>query len=719
MTDWAAELYGTGKQMQQHVAQPTAPEKLPEFWDLVPNPASLAPGLPSFLGGQPKKPPASQWDIPPETIQKLINAGAMSQDDEQLADIIKQDVPDAKFYDGGDGRVVVDIQGKKAYLNAPGFSPQDLVRGTTAGTSVALAASPMGAALKGAPYLARVGGAMLAGGAGSAVQDVAANQFGAEKIVDPERLALNMAAGGVAEGILQPIIGAGYRFIVSRGKGMYDAAAGKLTDAGRRVLQQLGANADEISDDLARQFAAEARGAANPAQALRSAEGKSLPVPVIATRGQTTLRPQDQMFEDQAYKGTYGAQASQVMQSAEQAQQQALRGNIPVIQQQLAGSARPIGSGEGAAAAQARLVEMRGAEKSAARRLYDTAREASAAIPQGAGLDGSRAIKAAVEEGHVLTGLSRTNSVIKQFDDIVSQSGESINSQVSINKLFDWRKQATAAARGNAENEEGVAIGKAIKAFDDWVGQTVDDALVAGDDTAVALWKQAIGNYKEFAGRFKGGNMIQALTQKAPRGGEMQLKVAPEDAANYILGASDSGWIAKPNLARDLMRMKQMLGEKSDAWNGIRQEIFLRLARSGEGQMQGGTRMFSGANFKKVWDSMLEKNPTLMNSIFSAKERGLITQFSNVAARITNPVKGGQNFSNTASALTSVAQKLAGRLGPVVGKWFMQTKAGNAINIVKASEAAKGIIPRPAVGVGSGTPFGPAAVKLYQDSDRR
>ena len=132
-----------------------------------------------------------------------------------------------------------------------------------------------------------------------------------------------------------------------------------------------------------------------------------------------------------------------------------------------------------------------------------------------------------------------------------------------------------------------------------WVESSVDDALFSGNPEGIAAWRAAINARRELGAQFQGGDLAQKLTARAPRGGEMQLKVAPEDAANFIFGASATGWTTKSNLARDLTRIRDMLGADSAGWNALRQEAFLRLSRTAEGAFEGGERQLWARTSRK------------------------------------------------------------------------------------------------------------------------
>lgn len=663
--------------------------ELPEFINLIPTPYELASGLPSFLGGG-RRAPANKLDVTARQADTLKNVMAIAQDEGQMIDVIRGTLPEARFSRNERGEIVVDVQGKRGVLNRGGFSAQDVVTGATTATAAGIAATPAG-------QIASLPARALAVGAGvggaSAAQDVGAHLMGAEKVVDLPRVGTAAATGLAGQYALDkfiaPAIAATYRWITGSGaRGLYDRVSRRLTQAGADLLRRAGARAEDISDDLARSFAQQAANAAHPGEALRMAQAQTLPVPVQPTRGQVTLRPGDQMFEDMALKNAYGQAASDIMRGTGQRQQEALRANVPAIQARVAGGGPTIEPGTGATMAQQALVAQRATEKAAADAAFTAARSTSAGVPRQLAQEGLHNVRAAVAADHSLAGLPRTTGLLSELDDVANQSGDDV--AIMTRSLFDWRKRASSAARGAAQTEEGVALRKAIGGFDDWLNGVVDRGLMQGDEASVAAWQQAIGQYREFAGRFKGGDLIEALTSRSARSGAVRLDVAPEDAANYIFGSSNTGWITKADLTRDLRQVRDLLGRESQAWNALRQEAFLRFARAGEGAFEGGQRMFSGVNFSKAWNNALARNPELMATLFTDGERRLVSQFATVAARVTNAVRGGANFSNTASAMANIAQQVGGRLGtrvaaflaglPLAGPVMQGTRAAQALS---------------------------------------
>jgi hypothetical protein len=254
---------------------------------------------------------------------------------------------------------------------------------------------------------------------------------------------------------------------------------------------------------------------------------------------------------------------------------------------------------------------------------------------------------------------------IKRLREIItdiSEDGDVVVETIKdldVKALYDWRRGVSRLYDKPKDATEKVALSIMVKQFDDSMDNAISSALQSGNDEAVKAWKKAIAMRRKYGQVFESGDLVSELIDQK-RG---RLKIAPEAASNYIFGASDTKLLNQPQMARELKKVKSLLGPDSGEWNAIREEAFLRMAERGEyGAMRGGEYGFSGVNFKKAVDSVKRKNKEVWALLFDDEERKLITQFANVAAKVTNPVKGGANFSNTSTALSGMVQSLFGSL---------------------------------------------------------
>lgn len=437
---------------------------------------------------------------------------------------------------------------------------------------------------------------------------------------------------------------------------------GQLTPEGRAMMERAGIRPEAITQGYAQEFerrAAEAASAGrpvDPTQLARALQGETLPVPVPQTRGQVTGSPSQQMFENLAEKGTYGPRTERVMQGVRADQQAALGANQEAIATALgAGPIRAEGQIPGQTA-QARLAAMRAQEKAAVDAAYAHARGSGAA---GVPAEHVTAMRGALMDelgaNHALANIPKVAAVLRPLEAVPSGGGS-----VPINNMFQVRQQLNGVIRGGGEDAVAARTAKGV--LDRHLDEAVMRGLLQGDQNAIAAWRAAVDANREFAGRFKGGDVIEKLTAADWRSGTRQLVVPPDQATAAIFNSRTV--FGGGNTARDVARLREVLGPQSPEWMALRQEAVMRLFQRGEGALNPttGMREFSGANYAKALDDAMRNAPDVMRTFFTADELATLQQFRQVAARATGTVKGGDNFSNTTVAGAGLVRDLLGRL---------------------------------------------------------
>lgn len=671
-------------------------------------------------------------DLPEITAAKGLpwsTAGGMlaSSTPEQQKDILGQQ--GATFEQDAYGNDIVVLPQGKFYLNKPGASFQDFAAPVAQGLAFLTAARGGAAPFKSLPGRAAGVGAASAGG--SVGLDVLAQMAGSKQGVDLSRAGVTGAMGGSFE-LMAPPVSAMWRFLTRGGK------TPTVVEA-KQALANLGIPETELTDDAVAQFIKTAADSADPAAAARAAEAASLPVPVPQTRGKLTMTSRDQMFEDLAAKGAYGDVSAKAMKQAEDEAQEALRANIPAIQSKISGGAAQVAErGQGATSVQSKLAAQNAAKGAEVDAAYDAAREVTTQIPTKTAQTFAGDIRASVKDYlpsakiasrklEELTGMMKAAAEktghhgAKPKPGLVDQFGRELAppppSAVDTAKIFQWRREVTGLSSKVGDPTERAALSIMVKQLDDSIESAVKSNLLAGAETEAKAWLKAIGLRREQGRIFGADDLVSDLIETEGR----RLKVAPEAAGNYIFGASNTGVISKPELARELRKVKSIIGEGPE-WNALREEAFLRFASQGEGAMVGGKRAFSGGNFKKSWDDAMGKNPEVMRTLFTGDEIKLINQFAAVAARTTNPVKGGANSSNTTPALARLVQSV---LGPVFnGSVRIQTLLSNAFpGVVGGLQAgrvggrAAGVLPLRQVPGGVVGGVGAAATAAGRDDE--
>lgn len=601
-------------------------------------------------GYRPDDPPGTErhpFFLPPGSSAKQVPPGAFYVDfdgkmkraegGEELSSLTKglaQGVGDVAISVGGvipglKDSEMMDLMrsDQMAYAAGYGGDPKSGL-GRFTGQVVGTIPAMMGGEAALAPLLGNAGrvGAFLAGKAGQAAVPEGAGL--AARLAQLGTRGASLATSGAAEGATATALTSSANPDTPIGEQL---ATGAVLGG---ALKPVGA---VVGRGMERFFGPRLQGAVDPAeQALAAKAAGELPVPVPMSLGQLTGAPAQQMLENSLLRGAEGDIAAGVMQAFKGEQQGALRGNVDAVAAKMAG--KPVAPGEAGKAVSERLNSMRDAAKAEVDAAYAAARDqgenamlASAKEARDAILDGLRADY----------DLTRVGSVAK----VVENFGE--GGAPTAREMFDMRTRLTNLTQ-SSDAVEGGAARKAVRALDSYIDGALREDLLLGDPAAVKAWRTAIGKRAAFGKLFEGDDMIEALTERVQRGGGSTLKVDPEEATNYILNRSSLGFIGKRNLGRDLKRLEKVLGKDSDEWNTLRAETFMRIARAGEGAPEGGQAQFSGQNFMKAWERVKKEDPQVLGVMFTPEERALVDQFAEVAQKVTTPVKGGDNPSNSA-----------------------------------------------------------------------
>src|SRR3546814_9297225 len=115
-----------------------------------------------------------------------------------------------------------------------------------------------------------------------------------------------------------------------------------------------------------------------------------------------------------------------------------------------------------------------------------------------------------------------------------------------------------------------------VRTYDDVMESQFKQALLSGDEEALSLWRAARSKRAQFGRVFEQDDAVNTLTATM-KDGSRRLVVGEDEAVNYIFGRGKIG--ASNGLARDLRKLKQVLGENSPEWKKIREEAILRLDR--------------------------------------------------------------------------------------------------------------------------------------------
>jgi len=255
----------------------------------------------------------------------------------------------------------------------------------------------------------------------------------------------------------------------------------------------------------------------------------------------------------------------------------------------------------------------------------------------------------------------------------------------NINTLFEARKVLTKSLKTHPE------AGTLRNALDRELTDQMEQGLLYGDPASVAAWMKANANYRAYKQKWDSSNILGKLTDSNKQTG--QLIKQPEDVANAIFGTALSGQ-HKAGLNKAMLDLKNATSKNPEEFNRIRQEFWLMLT---DNLHKGKVGEVSGGSMFKAWQNFQRNNPTVVKTMFNKEERGLINAYTALASKATT---GAQNYSNTASALSGIIQRLFASMGAnsafkALGQQFVFNALRKGYGVAKAEKAvAQGVRPQ-------------------------
>lgn len=225
-----------------------------------------------------------------------------------------------------------------------------------------------------------------------------------------------------------------------------------------------------------------------------------------------------------------------------------------------------VGAGEGGARVSARLNAKRDAAMADVNTRYDAARAGNAQqalIPRTEVARVADALQTSVEHYDPV----RTGAVQREIQRYASGLTD-----VTAEDMLRTRSVLTNLAASSDTVEAGAARA-ARRAIDAEIDRT--EPLMTGDTGAIRLWREANASRRAFGQQFEGGDLTQRITGRSVHGEGVTNTLAPEDVSNAVLGRA--GVSPRPNLARDLARVRTQLGANSPEWEAFQHEAMDRI----------------------------------------------------------------------------------------------------------------------------------------------
>lgn len=571
---------------------------------------NAAEDLPSVYSDQFER--EAGWSTP-TTVGGTLASIAGS--DEDVANYIKRTVPDATFTQDANGNAVVALpNGKRFYLNQPGLDTSDVLRGIGKAAAFAPAA-------KLASTATTVGGKLLLGGLASggtdAAMQIGASSAGGNPSLNPTQTAIATGLGGAAE--IVPAIG-----------GRVAGALGKTvtTDAraaarGAKLAEQAGIPTEGLTQAdmvaLGRQYPQVSAGV-NPNAALAESEfGMRL------TRGQKTgdvsqLR-REEMLRSSGTDSMAGRAANHVADEQ--------RGNLEVQAQRIQDFLAKRQAGTPAEATEDVIGGVQRQSEGLNQRInqaYDDVRAQRAAVDVSAVHELPVQLRQAVRDTDVSDQLTpataRTLEAISQSIGTLPENAKGL----TMRAVESTRKKILGNIGAAKNPTDRRAMMKVKSAFDGWVDDAFDRALISGDKEALDKLKEARALRAEYGSRFEpssprdqAGKLVQKLTES---------DATPDEFANAIFGSSQ---IAPKAAVSTVRKVRAALGPETDAWNAVRAAVVGKALTNRAGEVAGPQAIVSNLT------RLFKERPALMNTLYTKPEQAFIQRFGKAVSTLIPP----------------------------------------------------------------------------------
>ena len=587
-----------------------------------------------------------------------IGAGrAVTEDDYQLAGIVKETLGQdsgVDFWRDKHGNTVITIDGSDFYLNKPGLSVADLDR--LGGQLISYSAGSRFYAY--GNMLKRMLGSMVAFTGVATARDVGSYALGGPQ-PEGERAVLIGALGALGIPVIH------YGGLLARG--VYNKAAswfkgGSLSPEAIRELEKAGIVAAEIEPPLRRWFnEMERKYGTEGAVAETVARSLDEDLTVPLTAGEKSQRTATQQKEYIITGGARGSAAQDIAEAQRTTQAQKLES-----------AAETLAGGASRDTALSRTLAELGILSARDHQAFKVAfgdadrtlsflptterqvlRDQVGFVSQGGSLEATEAYSlhmSALDD--ILSGAQRARA----GRPAVTVGGEF--SGPSINSLFQWRSEVSKAANASS-GSDGMALSSMIRNFDDYIDDLITKGSVLGNPKNIGFWQQAVNLRRKF------GKDWQATTKEDPNFLASQvvdsqgvIKLMPDEAANVILNSTNTGWLSKPFLNRNLLEIKKRLGVMSDGWRGIRDEVVLRMIQNARNKAGD----FVPKTMLGFWYKLKRENPGLLNTLFDIKDQQMLSRFLYNSARVMKKTPLGSNPPNSA-----IFQNILGRAANIPG----------------------------------------------------
>ena len=630
------------------------------------------PELSEFTSVTPQLGPDMSNPIIPMPLEdRLRRFGAYSYGigTKEQAEIIKA-IPGASMSKDSYGNPMVRYQGKRYYVNKPGLSEADAVQFVSQLVQFVPFAKLAQAFTKTSPRLMQILGFGVAGGAASVATDKAAQLMGADQDISPGRAAF--AAGTTALAVpvsaffqrlaqsptvsnnLRRVLGA-----IGRDTG-YIGRDGKLSDAGKKMLSDVGIDPDGLERAAIAEALKTVRGGGDDAADFAAARSLEEEFGVTFTPGQRVGASNPQVRKDELdiLAGTEGPQAAAVMRGDTAPLPASVAGQTQSTLRAMDDTAQTVAPDSGAVnlaagtddASQVFASGLRTRQAEAFAAEQAAWKEATSAIKEttilGDGLKQlPRFLALSIRGGQSRGAMNATDTPMaatlmkdigKRNRRYMRPDGGIGNAKVEMQQVENLRRRVNARI-GDAE--PGSADYRALldikRGLDDWMTHVFDKGMIYGSKDALEALKSARGLSHDYRRQFisRQNDAASRLIQR------MSFEdMTAEQVARTLIGQANSGFSA--NAIGIVKHIQNNFPEEAakEILDQLRAAVFMRLhnrAISAVPDATGEMFSLSGKVVSTNIKNALTKGDKFMQTLFGKADLAKIKRYGEMMRRVS------------------------------------------------------------------------------------
>jgi hypothetical protein len=297
-------------------------------------------------------------------------------------------------------------------------------------------------------------------------------------------------------------------------------------------------------------------------------------------------------------------------------------------------------------------------------RLYNIAGNSDASINADAvrGVHG-RVANALNEDGRVIDGVltPAANRMMTELENISSMNipnrvgpgappaGDI--AAVNMQGIEQTRKRLNSLSQAASNDADRSSARRIIREFDNWLGDSFDNALFSGSDEALNAFRSARAANTEWRARF-GYNARDDADRVVNR--IVTGEITPQEASNYIVGAGKVG--SKGVSSRLLTRIAEATGDDPEAMQAIRGGVWNRLSQATEGaDAKAGAKVAND-----IGEFLNGSGRDVANRLFTPEQRGIMRTYADTLRR------GGEARETLAQiSATTKPSPAAANIGPM------------------------------------------------------